>query len=114
MRLTRLLLVVLLVLVIGRTAAGQEIKANNQNSVQAPPDYVLPAQNARSTPQRDFQTERNGFGNDGTPRQDVCLTMHSLIVERSESYSDTTRLVAQRTCTPAVRFQMKSAVVEKK
>ena len=119
MRLTRLLMVVILVLMAGRTAASQDIQTPKTSTVRQ--DYVRPfvaqkdfagdtrpshAQDGRRVPST---TPRTGTG--ATTSDDTCLTLHTLVVARESKGSDSTRLVSQHTCTPARQFQMKSAVV---
>ena len=47
------------------------------------------------------------------PDNEVCYTMHSLLVVR-EPGSDSTQIVGQRTCTPSAQFQMKHSVQQPK
>jgi hypothetical protein len=43
------------------------------------------------------------------PEEDVCYTMHTLVVAR-EKDSDRTRIVRQQTCTPSDRFRVNHSV----
>ena len=107
MRLARLLLMALVVLIAGRTVAGQEVSIPQQPpQVATPkPDYVRPF--VRVHPARGAKTF---YLDDLRGGPDFCLTMHTLVVAREDG-GDSTHLVAHRTCTPARKFEMKSAVV---
>jgi hypothetical protein len=106
MRIARLLVVALLVLIAGRTAAAQEIKTAKDRTSR--PDYVRPfAVDHHAWASRPRDSRRSS----GATTDDVCLTMHTLVVARDDG-GDSTRLVAQRTCTPSRQFETKSAVVQ--
>jgi len=116
MRLTRLLVVVLLVLVAGRTAVSQNIKESTAKP-SFHSDYWRPF---AATNESDGRWLRQGwsYSTRGTSspgaegfQNDTCLTLRTLVVARDYQQSDSTHLVSQRTCTPARQFQMKSAVV---
>ena len=112
MRLARLLLIMLVVLVLGRTVAGQNsVSTMNRHKTSTSQDYVRP-----------FQADRYGtqlLRNDRsiapavTSEEATCLTMHTLVMARDQKHSDTTHLVAEYNCVPAQQFQTKSAVVVK-
>jgi hypothetical protein len=111
MLITRLLLVALLVLFAGRSAAGQ--KTDSANSQRA--DFVRPfvAQNIETLPVGDAPvSKRWNFAEDFKTDDEFCLTMHTLVVSRKDRSSG--EVIAQYTCTPAKRFQTKSAVANPK
>jgi len=116
MRIARLLLVALLVLLAGRTAASQELATSHPN---AKPDYLRPFSVKQDAPLPDGilrarPAAKKWFLIDDLPEgTEVCLTLHTLQVTRDAQHSDSTHLVSQRTCTPARQFEMKSAVVKK-
>jgi len=102
MRLGRLLVLAILVLVAGRTAASQEIQNQSKNSGNN--DYVQ-----RLAPQKDFGI-RSSSGETWTMPEDranVCLTMHTIRVSRPHG-TDPGHVIGESTCTPAVRFEMKA------
>ncbi len=127
MRLARLLLLALFVLAMGEITVGQESKTDNQKpGVQQhdvkplPPDFAksldslqdgqtytyhgvpfrLDKKNLRLVPDLNAL---NAVTND-------CLVIHTIQVARDEKDSDSTHVVNVTNCTPAKRFQMKSAV----
>lgn len=104
MRLGRLLVLAILVLVAGRTAASQEIQSQGKN-----PDHRDYAQ--RSTPQKDFgiRSESGQVWANPEDRASLCFTMHTIRVSRPHGM-DAGHVIGESTCTPAVRFEMKSAV----
>lgn len=71
------------------------------------PDYPPEAR------QFDWPGKPKGFRLHMLPNGGLCYTMHSLVLAR-EPGSDTTRLVRQRTCTPASQFEMKNTVQQPK
>jgi hypothetical protein len=109
MRLARLLLIVVLVLIAGRSAASQDNKTDNrkpnvQPELTNPPEPSSHNNNPRAHilsryPAPDLLADNN-----------TCLVMHTTQVARDGLYTDATHVVAERDCTPANRFQMKSAV----
>jgi hypothetical protein len=54
------------------------------------------------------------FGDRPEQENDTCLVLHTLVAARQREGSDETKVVAHYTCTPAHRFQTKSAVVSPK
>jgi hypothetical protein len=70
-----------------------------QNAGEAPNIFVLPR-----SPQQLVVRQ--------SPEDDLCYTMHSIIVAR-ERDSDATQVVRQRTCTPSNRFRSKKAIIKK-
>jgi len=116
MRLTRLLLAVLLVLVIGRIAASQDVSSGNDSSASPRSDYRRSFTVAGDSTGAPLQTGLPGVHTtkrqqvEPSPADNLCLTMHTFQVARDEARADATHLVAERTCTPAQRFQTKSAI----
>ena len=114
MLITRLLLVALLVLFAGRSAAGQQTDAANSQHA----DFVRPfvAQNVETLPvgetSRTPVSKRWNFAEDFKADDEFCLTMHTLVVSRKDRSSG--EVIAHYTCTPAKRFQTKSAVATPK
>lgn len=111
MRSFRLLLVVFLVVLVSGTAASQDVKTGNE-SASAPHSYMRPfaaPKNFGARGSRNFSSDR-WFGQSAEYADTICLTMHRLRVAQDDG-TDATHLVGQSTCTPAKRFQMKSAVV---
>jgi hypothetical protein len=116
MRLVRLLIVVLVLVVAGRTAAGQDIKAqsNKPDVSDTQSNYVRPFVAPENAGDSAWPKGSNG-SRQSYPvlaENDACLTLHTFVVARDGKQSDSTHLVAQRTCTPSRQFQMKSAVVQ--
>jgi len=112
MRLVRLLLVVVLVLIAGRTAAGQDNQTDNQKTnprpeLTNPPEASHPNHLRAHIPAGYPAPDSLGDSN-------TCFVMHTTQVARDSKYSDATHVVNVTNCTPASRFQMKSAVVEPK
>ncbi|MGZ4789118.1 MAG: hypothetical protein ACXVZX_11425 [Terriglobales bacterium] len=113
MRLGRLLLIVLLVVIVGRTAASQELKAEKKSDAASRADYVRPwvASNDFDAPAW-ASRPRDSRRVAGATEIESCLMLRTFIVAREDKESDAVRLVKQRTCTPSSQFQIKSAVVE--
>ena len=122
MRVARLLLVAVVVLLAARTAASQQVsntkepsaRIHNSRHADIPP--LTPQQQAQLLQQiQPAKAASDGrFNIDDLPAgTEVCLTLHTLQVARDEG-SDSTHLVAERTCTPAHQFEMKSAVAVQK
>lgn len=127
MRIMRLLLIMLVVVTAGRTAASQEFQAQHPNRFSKGHDYVRPLVPENSpapfsfkgdaAPQRRFNlAEEDGLFPKkrvvAAPESNLCLTMHSLKVVRPNKHSDATVVVGQSTCTPADRFRTKAAVAQ--
>ena len=131
MRTFRLLCVLLFVLTMGGIAVGQDASADSpkqpaqsNDSKPVPPSNstkpVNPLQDGQTFTYRglpyhfDKKTLRlvPDFGtlealNSATTD---CLVMHTIQVRRDEKYTDSNRIVSVTDCTPAKRFEMKSAV----
>ncbi len=109
MRFSRLLLAMFLVLVAGRTAASQD--SNPQDAAKPTPksDYIRHWTNSTET-----ALPGDGVLVEQSTSENTCYALHTFVMARESRHSDATRLVAHRTCTPANRFQMKSAVVTPK
>ena len=113
MRLARLLLMALVVLIAGRTAAGQDTNPKQDHATRS--DYVRPWVSNRGGGHfalhvgEDSRSVRTGVEN--VLADETCLTLHTLVVAR-EGGGDSTNIVAQRTCTPARQFATKSAVMK--
>ena len=103
MRLGRLLVLAILVLVAGRTAASQEIQTQDNNSVDS-------RHSSAPAPTKDFGVRANTAQAPAVPEEgtSLCLTMHTIRVSRPHGM-DAGHVIGESTCTPAVRFQMKSA-----
>jgi hypothetical protein len=91
---------------------------------QAKPDYVRPYIAAPENPEavkqlawlrtKQFTSLREQLSKRRLSLADnTCYTMHSLVAER-EPQSDETKIVKQRTCTPASQFEMKDADQQRK
>ena len=121
MRLTRLLLIALLVLIAGKTAASQDSKAPTNKSDYVRPfapsnsNSIRPSVSANgidypSASHRALPKGKSWLVEDFQNQNDTCLALHTLVVARDAQHSDATHLVSQRDCTPARQFQTKSAV----
>lgn len=133
MRPACLLLVVVLLMVCGGVAVGQQSKTNQpQSNAQKAyikpmpvPELANPANPSESTKSYEFTYNGVPFRitgplNDKIQRltQDYaaalesndCLVMHTIQVARDAKDSDATHVVRVTNCTPAKRFQMKSAL----
>ena len=132
MRLVRLLLVLTSITILGGIAVGQESKTDqpkanaqqNQPQLVVPPELVTPANPSDSTKTFEFTYNGVPFRITGpvdgkilqltqdyaAALEDECLVMHTIQVARDAKDSDSTHVVGVTNCTPAKRFQMKSAV----
>jgi hypothetical protein len=106
MRLTRLLLIALVVLLAGRTAASQEAKPDSGSH----PNYLRPWISADQLHHRVVNHNANRLPGNALLAEDTCLTLHTLVVAREDEHSDATQLVEDRTCTPIRQYQIKVAV----
>ncbi len=106
MRLSRLLLALFLVLVAGRTAASQDSKPQDNGKPTPKSDYIRPWTNIT-----DSAIPAEGVLSAQSTSENLCYALNTYIMARETKHSDATHLVAHRTCTPANRFQMKSAIV---
>jgi len=106
MRFSCLLLALFLVLVAGRTAAGQDHKPQDNTKPDSKSDYIRQWTNTT-----DIALPANGVFIAQPASENTCYALNTFVMARESKNSDATRLVAHRTCTPANRFQMKSAVV---
>lgn len=133
MRLARLLLVFAFLTICGGIAVGQESKTDQPKS-KAQQDYIkpMPAPELSSPANPADNNKSHEFTWNGVPHrvtgplndkihrltQDYaaalessdCLVMHTIQVARDSKESDSTHVVKVTNCTPAKRFQMKSAV----
>jgi hypothetical protein len=112
---TRLLLVNLIVLLAGRTAASQQINNDVLHAAVGNGNYIRPFTPAthlrgllESASPRVAQYESSP-GDDDFQTDSVCLTLDTFVIARYSKNSDETHVVAHRTCTMGRRFQMKSA-----
>jgi len=102
MRLVRLLVVATLVLVAGRTAAGQSQRQNNS------PSSSRHNQARTIAPAKDFSRGTQSW-TAPVDRDSLCMTMHTIRVAREDG-TDATHVIGESTCTPAFRLEMKSVV----